>query len=1183
MRRRWIVAFVALLGLPILLTAAALAIFVSLSSGQHQAFATLVLGILLDAPVAFEGPFSFEVSWEPTLVARDIRIGNGVALLESDSPIDGRIGSIDLELDLNQIWSGKLVVREMTIKAVDIASTPRPIDWHALWRAFIGPLEEGLWLFVDSAILQDVRFVRRAVEGGPPQVIEVKHFSADEVDKAGHFFLSGDLSINGSPLTIQGDLDFLSGYWDLEKPAPLNFSVVHPTFEVTFVGETFYEADAPNWDLTVDLEVFDIRALGEVLGEPAWPAGSLLAFSHLLADQETTHAEDLLVEFKDAEGRSLRITGTVEDLRKPRGAALELAGRLPQADALLQPFVDRPLPELAGVFIDARLTAEEEVWRSEIDQVLVDGAEDWSLAASGAAAFEAQKDSLRKRDLAVAWVLTGAETATVVGLAGPQIPDLGPLEAEGELKGDEKGLFIEDLSLELGRAETLKVTGEGRVELPELGETGEFPRLDVDLVVGARRAKATAELFGFRIPLKELGPLSGRVELQGGGDAPYRLEGIDASIGSDPALHYNAAGGVGAIFFDAGRVRVQEIDLLTEVEGPVEELAAKLGLPWPDPGKIRFVNHISGDDEELRFRPREYVTELGSGFVTTLGKVDDESGFTLSLSDGLRVKDLRLPLKSSAPKAAAFNVWLKRPLIPALGEVSGTAVMVLVDGKIAMREIEYTIGPKERPRVTVAAQVDDLLRLEKMTVAADFATDLDTIFDPFTNAELEPLGRVKGRVEISDVDGTLGIEKFEMASAEDNELRLSVSGIIDDLKRATDADLSIDLRIPRLSIIQKIVRPDLEHGRDNVFFAQPVGLAGRFLAQDFKNFASFEGVGRLGEGEVIIDLRMHDLATKPDIKGSFAVSELNLKDFGIELLHRDPNRPKRESQWLFPDKEFFVLPLEGASLDLTVTIPEVSDPIMTLNRIDARFIWSEEVFAVRPLAFAYAGGRGSIELNVDFTEADIRRHVTAKAADMELANILSRFGDGPPAAQGRFTVNADITMRGNSPRALASSVNGRVGITLEAGRLNQGNLRMLSPDTLHWLVGAFGESYTDLDCVVARFDVNEGVAKSETLLIAAPKVKLTGEGTIDLRKEELDVAFVAEKPDYAPPGLSKPFGFRGRLARPEVHFSVSSHLADLALLPVFLPWHAAGYLASKIAEDAESPCIGLLQEQRGDG
>jgi AsmA protein len=313
------------------------------------------------------------------------------------------------------------------------------------------------------------------------------------------------------------------------------------------------------------------------------------------------------------------------------------------------------------------------------------------------------------------------------------------------------------------------------------------------------------------------------------------------------------------------------------------------------------------------------------------------------------------------------------------------------------------------------------------------------------------------------------------------------------------------------------------------------------------------------------------------------MTELNLSDFGIHLAGEGDKPAGTGPKRLFPEAPLGLSRLEGASLDLTISVDDIIDPLVSMQRIDTHLVWNEKSFALQPTVFVYEGGHVNLVLSTDFTQDPPAHRLLIAANDMNLGNFLSHFREGEPLVEGKLTVDAGLEARGDSPHEIASSLSGDLALALEEGRLNHVNLRLLAPRTFQWFTAATGgRSYTILSCVIARFDVAEGVAKSDNLYVRAPDVRLTGAGSIDFGKEELDIVLAAPRPALAPPGLEKPVRFHGNLADPEVQTSATGHAVNLGiamsgvvLMPmIFVPWLAASAMFSQLDEEGEdSACL----------
>jgi hypothetical protein len=120
--------------------------------------------------------------------------------------------------------------------------------------------------------------------------------------------------------------------------------------------------------------------------------------------------------------------------------------------------------------------------------------------------------------------------------------------------------------------------------------------------------------------------------------------------------------------------------------------------------------------------------------------------------------------------------------------------------------------------------------------------------------------------------------------------------------------------------------------------------------------------------------------------------------------------------------------------------------------------------------------------------------------DLKVADIL----------EGKVDVDVNLRARGRSVAALMAGLNGKITLIMEHGRMNNKYIDMLGADvgsSLGKLLDSSSEeNYTELNCFVCRFDVQQGLADSTVLVVDTKATSLVGDGEIDLRAEKLDLA-----------------------------------------------------------------------------
>ena len=86
------------------------------------------------------------------------------------------------------------------------------------------------------------------------------------------------------------------------------------------------------------------------------------------------------------------------------------------------------------------------------------------------------------------------------------------------------------------------------------------------------------------------------------------------------------------------------------------------------------------------------------------------------------------------------------------------------------------------------------------------------------------------------------------------------------------------------------------------------------------------------------------------------------------------------------------------------------------------------------------------------------------------------------------------------------ALDGNLALALEDAVIAGAAYDLLATDLLAWIYsGAAGEESTAVDCTMAHFVFNDGVAKTEDLYIETDKMVATGEAEFDFVREKMDL------------------------------------------------------------------------------
>jgi uncharacterized protein involved in outer membrane biogenesis len=270
------------------------------------------------------------------------------------------------------------------------------------------------------------------------------------------------------------------------------------------------------------------------------------------------------------------------------------------------------------------------------------------------------------------------------------------------------------------------------------------------------------------------------------------------------------------------------------------------------------------------------------------------------------------------------------------------------------------------------------------------------------------------------------------------------------------------------------------------------------------------------------------------------------------------------------------------------------------GQVDARIVRlalrdGKEIEAVQ-VGARFDGGRVTLEPALMHLEGKpLKMSARADASSGKALKLdLAIDGNGIPLGSlgallditgtpGGSPTDLDIRLRaeGDSVRALMASANGDVRVVVGSGRVRNRVLDLGADvsELLKAMNPAYAaDTYTELKCAVIRLPVRQGVARAQNSIgLESAKVHIIGAGTIDFRRETLDLGFRTK----AATGLGVGLGtlaelgrLRGSFTHPKVEVDVgeaaetAAHVG-LAAITGGLSLIASGLLANRVPDH---PC-----------
>jgi uncharacterized protein involved in outer membrane biogenesis len=290
--------------------------------------------------------------------------------------------------------------------------------------------------------------------------------------------------------------------------------------------------------------------------------------------------------------------------------------------------------------------------------------------------------------------------------------------------------------------------------------------------------------------------------------------------------------------------------------------------------------------------------------------------------------------------------------------------------------------------------------------------------------------------------------------------------------------------------------------------------------------------------------------------------------------------PAASGERLFSDEPFDFSALGSIDGRAKLKAETVRLEKMTISNLDITIELQSGRATVSPLLAHFGGGQLDADLVLNARQATPSFSARLALADADLGRMAKEM-ETTDILEGRIDFEADLKGSGGSMHALMAGLNGSLGAEMGEGQLNSGYIDYLAADLLSTLT-SWGETsdVTRVNCMVARFDIQNGIASASDLLLDTEKMTVAGEGTIDLGKEELNLTLTPRPKEESLISLALPVDIRGPLSDPyalpneeAVALGAAALAGQIALGPI-------GLLIPMVSEGTgdENPCVVALRE-----
>jgi AsmA family protein len=191
--------------------------------------------------------------------------------------------------------------------------------------------------------------------------------------------------------------------------------------------------------------------------------------------------------------------------------------------------------------------------------------------------------------------------------------------------------------------------------------------------------------------------------------------------------------------------------------------------------------------------------------------------------------------------------------------------------------------------------------------------------------------------------------------------------------------------------------------------------------------------------------------------------------------------------------------------------------------------------ALAPLDFGLAGGHVLANIALDANQDVIETRADATVKNLEVKALLPKLKDTPGSA-GKLGGKAKIATKGNSIAQMSASANGELALIMGQGRLSTLALVLSNLDLANATKYILrGNPDAPVYCAVISASIRDGWVDPNVFVIDSSEELITGEGGVDLRKEEYKLRLTAKSKRASLVALRGPIRIGGTFKDPAIH------------------------------------------------
>jgi AsmA family protein len=447
---------------------------------------------------------------------------------------------------------------------------------------------------------------------------------------------------------------------------------------------------------------------------------------------------------------------------------------------------------------------------------------------------------------------------------------------------------------------------------------------------------------------------------------------------------------------------------------------------------------------------------------------------------------------------------------------------------------------------------------------------------------VESTGKIGSVLPLRDTERPFPLQ----ADVKVGDTRLALVGTLSAPLHLAALDLRLWLQGPTMSDLYRILGVPLPDtppyatdgrltghlGTDNAALTYS-GFKGRMGGSDLEGTITYErrAPRPLIKGEVVSNLlRFDDLA--PIVGAPSKASKAQFSETVKQPADRAlPVAPFRTERW------------RAIDADVTFTGRRiVKDPQLPLTDLYTHVVLKDGALTMQPLKFGVAGGTLASDISLDGSAVPLKARISMSARHLRLKQLFPT-QKTMQSALGELNGDAELQATGNSPAALAATLDGEAKALVTEGKLSRLLMEAAGLNVANIVYEKlFGPRDVDIHCGAADFAANRGVLDTRTFALDTDDALIVMDGRIDLRDESVDLKIHPHTKGLRLISLRSPLYVKGTFKNPDVGVSKGALALRAGAMVVFGLLNPFAALIPLIApsHNQPAPCDELIAKMR---